>query len=49
MAIITAASGNQESGWYPLAEREERLFANRSNRPGDDIKEELRTDSDPTA
>ena len=34
-------------GWYPLAEREERLFTNRSNRPGDDMKDELRTDSDP--
>ena len=36
------------SGSYPLAERE-RLFTNRSNRPGDDMKDELRTDSDPTA
>ena len=36
-------------GWYPLAEREERLFTNRSNRPGDDMKDELRTDSDPIA
>ena len=36
-------------GWYPLAEREERLFTNRSNRPGDDMKDELRTDSDPAA
>ena len=34
-------------GWYPLAEREERLFTNRSNRPGDDMKDELRTDGDP--
>ena len=34
-------------GWYPLAEREERLFANRFNRPGDDMKDELRTDNDP--
>ena len=34
-------------GWYPLAEREERLFTNRSNRPGDDMKDELRTNSDP--
>ena len=25
-------------GWYSLAEREERLFTNRSNRPGDDMK-----------
>ena len=24
-------------GWYPVSEREERLFTNRSNRPGDDI------------
>ena len=36
-------------GWYPLAEREEQLFTNRSNRPGDDMKDELRTDSDPSA
>ena len=26
-------------GWYSLAEREERLFNNRSNQPGDDMKE----------
>ena len=31
-------------GWYPPAEREERLFTNKSNRPGDDMKEALRTD-----
>ena len=36
-------------GWYPLSEREERLFTNRSNRPGDDMKDELRTDGDPMA
>ena len=30
-------------GWYSLAEREERLFTNRSNRPGDDMKDELRS------
>ena len=36
-------------GWYPLSEREERLFTNRSNRPGDDMKDELRTDGDPIA
>ena len=35
-------------GWYPLSEREERLFTNRSNRPGDDMKDELRTDGDPS-
>ena len=35
--------------WYPFAEREERLFTNRSNRPGDDMKDELRTDGDPIA
>ena len=34
-------------GWYPLAEREERLFTSRSNRPGDDMKDELRTDGGP--
>ena len=36
-------------GWYPLSEKEERLFTNRSNRPGDDMKDELRTDGDPIA
>ena len=35
-------------GWYPLSEREERLFTNRSNRPGDDM-DEIRTDGDPIA
>ena len=34
-------------GWYSLAEREARLFTNRSNRPGDDMKDELRSDGDP--
>ena len=33
-------------GWYSLAEREERLFTNRSNRPGDDMTDVLRTDND---
>ena len=28
------------------AEREERLFTNRSNQPGDDMKDEVRTDDD---
>eukprot|EP00434_Breviolum_minutum_P025558 symbB.v1.2.022582.t1/scaffold1981.1/size93869/5 len=32
-------------GWYSLAEREERLFTNRSTRPGDDMKDELRNTS----
>ena len=36
-------------GWYSLSEREERLFTNRSNRPGDDMKDELRSDGDPVA
>ena len=26
-------------GWCPLSEREERLFTNRSNLPGDDMKD----------
>ena len=30
-------------GWYSVAEREERLFTNRSNQPGDDMKDEVRT------
>ena len=34
----------QGPGWYPLSEREERLFTNRSNRPEDDIKDELSND-----
>ena len=36
-------------GWYSLTEREERLFTNKSNRPGDDMKDALRTDGDPVA
>ena len=36
-------------GWYSLSEREERLFTSRSNRPGDDMKDELRSDGDPVA
>ena len=36
-------------GWYSPAEREERLFTNKSNRPGDDMKEALRTDGDTAA
>ena len=36
-------------GWYSLTEREERLFTNKSNRPGDDMKDALRTDGDPAA
>ena len=36
-------------GWYSLSEREERLITNRSNRPGDDMKDELRSDGDPVA
>ena len=37
------------SGWYPPSEREERLFTNRSHRPKDDMKDELRNDGDPIA
>ena len=36
-------------GWYSPAEREERLFTNKSNRPGDDMKEALRTDGNTAA
>ena len=32
-------------GWYSVAEREERLFTKRSNQPGDDMKDEVRTDA----
>ena len=31
-------------GWYWVEEREERLFTNRSNQPGDDMQDEVRTD-----
>ena len=34
-------------GWYSLTVREERLFTNKSNRPGDDMKDAPRTDGDP--
>ena len=46
LAITAAAPGNQ-GAWLVSAERAEWLFANRSNRPGDDMKDELRADSDP--
>ena len=36
-------------GWYSPTEREERLITNKSNRPGDDVKDALRTDGDPAA
>lgn len=36
-------------GRYSVSEREERLFTNRSTRPGDDMKEELRSDGDHAA
>ena len=36
-------------GWYSPAEREERLFTNKSIRPGDDVKEALRTDRNTAA
>ena len=36
-------------GWYSPAELKERLFANKSNRPGDDMKEALRTDGNTAA
>ena len=36
-------------GWYPPSEREERLITNCSNRPGDDMKDELRADGDTMA
>ena len=47
VAIIAAAPWNQGPGWYSLAEREEGLLTNRSNQPGDDMKDELRTDNEP--
>ena len=39
----------ETKGPFSPSEREERLFTNRSNRPGDDMKDELRTDGDPIA
>eukprot|EP00434_Breviolum_minutum_P019516 symbB.v1.2.017214.t1/scaffold1339.1/size137066/5 len=36
-------------GWYSPAELKERLFTNKSKRPGDDAKEALRTDGNSTA
>ena len=33
-------------GWCSEAEKEERLFTNRSNQSGDDMKDEVRTDDD---
>ena len=36
-------------GWYSPAELKERLFTNKSKRPGDDTKEALRTDGNTIA
>ena len=36
-------------GWYSPADLKERLFTNKSKRPGDDLKEALRTDDDTVA
>ena len=36
-------------GWYSPAALKERLFTNKSNRPGDDTKEALRTDGNTAA
>ena len=36
-------------GWYSSADLKERLFTNKSKRPGDDLKEALRTDDDTVA
>ena len=36
-------------GWYSPADLKERLFTNKSKRPGDDLKEALRTDDDTLA
>ena len=36
-------------GWYSPADRKERLFTNKSKRPGDDMKEALRTDGNTIA
>ena len=36
-------------GWYSPADLKERLFTNKSKRPGDDLKEALRTDDDTIA
>ena len=54
-AISTHNGDYYSSIWKPKglvgtrSQREERLFTNRSNRPGDDMKDELRTDGDPIA
>ena len=44
VAIIAAAPGNQ-GAWMVLVGRK-RGFTKRSNQPGDDMKDELRTDND---
>ena len=36
-------------GWYSPADLKERLFTNKSKRPGDDWKEALRADDDTLA
>ena len=47
MATLKNQLETKGPGWYSLSEREARLFTNRSNRPGDDMKDELRSDGDP--
>ena len=47
MAPVAAASGNQRT--WVVSGSLKRLFTNRSNRPGDDMKDELHTDGDPIA
>ena len=39
----------RHGGWYSPADLKERLFTNKSKRPGDDLKEALRTDDDTIA
>ena len=44
-----ASSRLEDPGWYSSADLKERLFTNKSKRPGDDTKEVLRTDGNTIA
>ena len=47
--LLQSQLETRRSGWYSPAELKERLFTNKSKRPGDDTKEALRTDGNTTA
>ena len=49
LTIFAKLLATRGPGWYSPAELKERLFTNKSKRPGDDTKEALRTDGNTIA